>query len=488
MRTRLQGGHVVAYDGAGHELLEGGCVVYDDDQIVFVGFPDDPRCPPTETTIDLPGRLISPGLINLHCIANIDLQPLRIDVGGVGFPRSQAWLADDRHILDDDGFRASARLAVGSLLRCGSTTFCTVTTMASKRFDDPEIEPWLLAEASDELGARAYVAHNFQDHSRYHDAAGSAHVVHDPGRGEAGLRRAVELIDRVRQDRSDRVRGFLFPYTTHSCSDELLRAARDAARDLGVPIRSHFAQYPLEARELLERDGIGPVERMARLDLLGPDVTLTHAIFLRGHPEVGHADGVDEVELLASTGTNVAHCPVVFSRGGTALRSFDRYRRTGVNIGLGTDTVPPDMIGEMRMASTVAKLVEGDATAGSAAAVFDAATLGGAQALGRDDLGRLAPGAKADISVFQLDALHIGVVDCPVKALVHYASSADAEHVIVDGRTVVQDGQLVRASGRRLLAEAAEHWPGYVEGLVARDPRGRSREDLYPTAYPVRHG
>lgn len=487
MRTRLQGGHVVAFDGSGHELLEGGCVVYEDDRIVFVGFPDDPACPPADRIIDLPGRLISPGLINLHCIANIDLQPLRIDVGGVGFPRSEAWLKDGGHVLDDDGFRASARLAVGSLLRCGSTTFCTVTTMASKRFDDPVVEPQLLAEASDELGARGYVAHNFQDHSRYHDASGNAHVVHDPERGRAGLRRAVELIERVRADRSDRVQGFLFPYTTHSCSDDLLRSARDAARELGVTLRSHFAQYPLEARELLQHRGIGPVERMARLDLLGPDVTLTHAIFLRGHPDVGHDDGVNEVELLASTETNVAHCPVVFSRRGIALRSFDRYRSEGVNIGLGTDTVPPDIIGEMRMASTVAKLVEGDPLAGTAAAVFDAATLGGAKALGRDDLGRLSPGAKADISVFRLDALHVGIVDCPVKALVHYGSSADAEHVIVDGATVVQDGQLVRTSGQRLLDEAAQHWPAYVDGVVARDPRGRTREELYPTAYPVRH-
>lgn len=488
MKTRLQGGYVVAFDGDRHEVLDGGCVVYEDDRIVFVGFPDDPACPPSDVVQDLPGRLVSPGLINLHCIANIDLQPLQIDVGKKGFPKGKEWIEGDEQVFSEDGFAASARFSVGALLRSGSTTFCTVTTMASKRFQDPDAEPRLLAEAADDLGARGYVSHDFQDHVRYQDAEGATHVVHDADQGRAGLENAVRLVRRLRDERSDRVRGFLFPYTTHSCSDDLLVKARDAGRDVGALIRSHFAQHPDEARELLHQRGIGPVERLRSLDLLGPDVTVTHAIFLRGHPAIGHGDGVDEVGMLADSGTHIAHCPVVFSRRGTALRSFARYRSRGVNIGIGTDTVPPDMIGEMRMASSVSKIVDEDPAAASAADVFDAATLGGARALGRDDIGRLAPGAKADISVFRLDALHVGVVDCPVKALVHFAGASDTEHVIIDGRFVVQEGTLVHASEARLLADAQEHWASYRDRLVARDPQGRSRDHLYPTAYPVRHG
>ena len=486
MKRRLLGGWVVAWTGHAHEVLEGGCVVLDGDRVAFVGFPDDPACPAADEDVALPGRVISPGLINLHCIANVDLQPLRIDVAGVGFPKSRAWFDATDQVFSDAQFETSARFAVATLLRNGATTFANVTTMASKRYDDPEVEPIALARAAADLGARGYVAHNFQDHSRFDDVQGVTHVVPDAAKGRAGLERAVALIERIRGEFDDRVQGFLFPYTTETCSDDLLRASRDAAADLGTTLRSHFAQHAAEARDWLEREGISPVERMDRLGILGPRTTLTHAIFLRGHPEVGHGTMDGDLKLLADSGTSVAHCPVVFSRRGEVLRSWERYRRAGINLALGTDTAPADLLGEMRMAATLAKVVDEDPLAGSAASVFDAATVGGARALGRDDLGRLAPGTKADVSVFDLRSLQLGVVDCPIKALVHYASGADAEHVFVDGAWVVKDRDVVAIDDGAILDEAQATWADYKVGLAARDPRGRSAAEMYPTAYPVR--
>jgi 5-methylthioadenosine/S-adenosylhomocysteine deaminase len=484
--TRLQGGWVVAWNGRGHELLDGGCVVLEGDRVAFVGFPADPGCPPADRVLDLPGRLISPGLVNLHGIANLDLQNLRIDVAGVGFPRSRAWFDAGEAVLDDAQLRLSARFSVATLLRNGATTFANVTTMASKRYDDPVAEPRALADAARALGMRGYVAHNFQDHARFDDAEGVSHPVPDAQRGREGLRRALALAERLLAEGGDLVRPFLFPYTTETCSDALLVAARDAAAALELPVRTHFAQYPGEARTLLERDGISPVERLDRLGLLSPRTTVTHAIYLRGHPEVGHGDMDGDLALLAQSGTSVAHCPVVFARRGVVLRSFDRYRRAGVNLGLGTDTMPADLVGEMRMAATLAKVVDADARAGGAADVFHAATVGGADALSRPDLGRLAVGAAADVAVFDLRSLQLGVVDCPIKALVHYASGADCEHVFVAGAQVVRDRDVVGVDDLGLLAEAQAVWPRYVERLVARDPLGRPLEALYPWALPVR--
>ncbi len=486
MKRRLIGGWVVGWTGSDHELLEGGCVVLDGDRVVFVGFPDDPACPAADEDLQLPGRLISPGLINLHCIANIDLQPLRIDVDAVAYPKSRAWFDGTEEVFSDAQFETSARFAVATLLRNGSTTFSNVTTMASKRYEDPEVEPIALARAAADLGARGYVAHNFQDHSRYDDKDGTNHLVFDAAKGKPGLDRAVALVERLAREFDDRVQGFLFPYTTETCSDDLLRAARDAAADLGVTLRSHFAQHAVEARGWLEREGISPVERMDRLGILGPKTTLTHAIFLRGHPDVGHGTMDGDLKLLADSGTNVAHCPIVFSRRGEVLRSWERYRRAGINLALGTDTAPADILGEMRMAATLAKVVDEDPLAGSAASVFHAATVGGATALGRDDLGRLAPGTKADVSVFDLRSLQLGVIDCPIKALVHYGSGADAEHVFVDGAWVVKDRDVVAIDDGAILDEAQAAWGDYKVGLAARDPRGRDATEMYPTAYPVR--
>lgn len=485
MKTLLQGGYVVAYEDGGHKLIENGCVVIQDSHIIYVGFPDNPVCPKADVTIDLRGCLISPGLINLHCIANIDLQPLRIDVTGVGFPRSREWFESNKEVLTDEGFRISAYFSVASLLRNGCTTFCGVTTMASKRYTDPQVEPLALAEAADTLGARAYIAHNFQDHSRYDDEAGVTHVVPDMPKGREGLSHAIKLIEFLRSNYGERVQGFLFPYTTETCSDGLLKEAYHAAEELGVTLRSHFAQYPSEARRLLEQEGISPVERMERLGLLGPRTTLTHAIYLRGHPDVGYGSMATDLALLAESQTNICHCPVVFSRRGIVLRSFDRYKDAGINLALGTDTVPPDLVGEMRMAATLSKVVERDPTAGKAADVFYAATIGGSQALGRNDIGRLEQGAKADITVFNLRALHVGVVDCPIKALVHYLNGNDVEHVYVDGRQVVRNGEVLGIDNVALLAQAQALWWDYKEGLVARDPHGRSSVELYPPALPI---
>lgn len=485
MKIKLQGGYVVAFRQGNHEVLDGGCVIYENDTIIFVGFPSDPDCPQADETVTAAGKLISPGLINLHCIANIDLQPLRLDGAEAGgFPKSKEWFEGARNVLDDEGFKTSAEFSVAALLRHGTTTFCNVTTMASKRFDDPEVELEALTEASDKLGARAYLAHNFQDHSRYHPVDDRSELAFNPEAGRKGLERGIELIERLRALNHPHIQGFLFPYTTETCSDELLKEASRVAKDLGVPMRSHFAQYLGEAQTLLRDRGMSPLERLLELDILGSYLTLTHAIYLRGHPAIG---GTMDAELnhLAQSGTHVAHSPVVYARRGYMLHSFQRYLDAGINLGIGTDTVPPDMLAEMRMASTLSKLADNDPTSGSAAAVFNAATLGGAKALGRDDLGRLEPGAKADISVFNLRALHIGIVDDPVKALIHYANGSDTDRVIVHGHTVVKEGNVLGIGEDALLSKAQATWQTYKERLADRDPLKREPQELYPSTFPI---
>ncbi len=476
-------------------LLQNGCVVYEGDTILFVGFADDPQCPQADQIIRTDGKLVSPGLINLHCIANIDLQPLRIDVAKTGFPRDKGWLEHATPIWSDEEFHVSARLSVASLLRSGNTTFCNVTTSATKSYEDPIIEPFALAEASEILGARAYLAHNFQDHSRYNsieDGQEQTHYVFDKQAGERGLTHALELVTALRErgkDNNQLVQGFLFPYTTQSCSDELLQAASQAARSEGLLVRSHFAQNSRELADNLNERQQSPAERLASLGVLGSELTLTHAIYMRGHASVPDSGDVQEdLELLANSGTHVAHCPVVFSRRGQVLKSFQTYIDAGINLALGTDTSPPDLLGEMRMATTLSKVVDGDAMSATAASVYNAATLGGAKALGRNDLGKLEAGAKADISVFDLHALHLGVIDDPIKALVHYASSGDTDRVIVDGRTVVEDKQVVGIAEDEILAQAQAAWQVYRQGLAARDPLGRDADTMYPFSFPVQKG
>ena len=145
---------------------------------------------------------------------------------------------------------------------------------------------------------------------------------------------------------------------------------------------------------------------------------------------------------MVDGGASLVHCPVVFARDGEALNSFGRYRAKGVNFALGTDTWPADLLDNMRQGLNIARLMEGGNSLTSTLDMYNAATLGGAKALGRDDLGRLAPGCKADISVFNLRGMHLGPLFDPLKNLVLAGRGDDCIASYIDGRCVMQDGQV----------------------------------------------
>jgi cytosine/adenosine deaminase-related metal-dependent hydrolase len=279
--------------------------------------------------------------------------------------------------------------------------------------------------------------------------------------------------------------GYIFPSASLISTPALLRASREAADSLGVHVRTHFAEYAPEVAFLRERYGTSPVGYLERVGFLGPSTILTHALYVdRGQGL--HDPGGHDLRLLADRGTSVCHCPLVFARGGVILDSFSRYVAAGVNVGLGTDTYPQDMLLEMRYASCLAKIAEGRATAGGAGDVFDAATLAGAHALGRTDIGRLAPGAKADLVVVGLERLSMGPVLDPIEALVYHASAADIETVIVDGRILIRDGRAVEVDEDALLHAAAEPFDEYRRAFSGWDPAGRAPDHLFPPAFSLR--
>src|SRR5882724_10389377 len=155
---------------------------------------------------------------------------------------------------------------------------------------------------------------------------------------------------------------------------EMLRNGCTTVVDIGVAAEIHAGQNLLEFHEILRRHTMTPVEYLADTGLLGPDAIVGHCIISTAHHLAALPAGRD-LEILARTGASVAHCPLVFARRGNALESFAKYRRAGINVGLGTDTYPRDLISEMRWASNLCKIVERDFTVATAADVFSAVTL-----------------------------------------------------------------------------------------------------------------
>jgi 5-methylthioadenosine/S-adenosylhomocysteine deaminase len=132
--------------------------------------------------------------------------------------------------------------------------------------------------------------------------------------------------------------------------------------------------------------------------VLSPRTIIGHGILLDDHPWTHWAETVD-LGALARTGSTVAHCPTVFARRGIALRDFGRCVRRGVNMGIGTDVYPHNMLDEMRLVAYIGRVVSESSRSVTVGDVFTAATIGGARALGRDDVGRLAIGCKADVVI-----------------------------------------------------------------------------------------
>ena len=277
----------------------------------------------------------------------------------------------------------------------------------------------------------------------------------------------------------------LYPRQPDTCTAEILKKTKEAARDLGVGIQIHAAINLIEFHEMIMKYGKTPIKFLADLGFLGPEVILGHCVFINGHSWTVLPRG-DDLKLIADSGTSISHCPFKYAKFGIAMESFDRYLSNGVNVSLGTDSYPMDMVNEMRTASLANRFAEKDYLAGSYRDVFNAATLGGAKALGRDDLGRLCAGSKADIVIVDLSKTEYGAIFDPIKALIEYGSGRDIDTVIIDGKTIVDRGRFLGVDEEDLLskvqAEAEMIWGKISEW----DVRGRRAEEISPWAFPLK--
>jgi cytosine/adenosine deaminase-related metal-dependent hydrolase len=182
-----------------------------------------------------------------------------------------------------------------------------------------------------------------------------------------------------------------------------------------------------------------------------------------------------DLRLIADAGSSVAHAPLAFARrDAEALHTLPRYLDYGINVGLGCDIWPADIISEMRLGWLMGKHAHGQVDRPTCMEVFTAATVGSADALQRDDLGRLAPGARADIVGVDLSGYHFGPVLDPVRALVSFGTGQDVARVYVNGRKIVDGGEVLNADKEALRAAAPQIMRKLHKAATERDPVGRT--------------
>ena len=479
MRTKLQGGVVVGFNGQSHVLIRNGMVVWEDDHIVFVGKHFDQ---PVDRTIQATDRLIIPGLIDLHWHAGVRANwRLTSDHGhpqffGAGFPNTDAGRRGAVYAMSEAEAEVSAMLNVLELLSGGCTTLVEVGASA--------LLVRHLAQQVERFGVRAYLGPGYRSANYYRDTAGIVQYDWDETAGHKGLEAASNFIREYDGKAAGRVRGMLFPLQVDTCSRELLRATQKAAADLQVPLQIHTGQNLMEFHQVLRLYGCTPVELLAETGLLGPGTTLGHCIMVSGHPQAHYPDGHD-LDLITAAQANVAHCPVSLGRRGMHLHHLSGYLARGINVGLGTDIHPFDLIREMRAAGLICKVAAESPNTGTARDVFTAATIGGATALGRADLGRLCPGARADIVIVNQRALHYGAICDPIRSLVDCGVASDVETVIVDGRVVMEKRHIPHAPPLPALLSQAQHYAeAYWQAYAQLDWHGRTAEEAFPNAFP----
>lgn len=464
---------VVAWDAqaAGHVYLYGADVAFEDGKILFVGERYDGAA---DEAVDGQGRMVMPGLVNIH--SHPSSEPLNKgfldELGSPALYNSS--LYEFMPILrpDADAVPDCVRVAYSELLLSG------VTTVADLSVPHPE---WL--DLAAQSGMRVCLAPMFRS-ARWHTRNG--YVVEyewDEKAGAEAMAQAFEVIAKAEAHPSGRLFGMVCPAQIDTCSEGLIKESYAEAGRRGLRWQIHAAQSTVEFHEITRRHGVSPIQWLEKLDVLGSTSIVGHAIFLDDYPRNAWHSRRD-LDLLAETGTTVAHCPTVFMRRGIALRDFGRYRRAGVNIGLGTDTYPHNMLEEMRNAAYVARLMAESPRTLSTTDLFEAATVAGARALGRSDIGRLAVDCKADLVLVDLAHPMMQPRRDPVRSLIYAAAERAVDRVYVDGRLVVSGGEVLTldypASARR-LHEAQKR----TEAAAPRnDWAGRPVTDYSPLTFP----
>jgi 5-methylthioadenosine/S-adenosylhomocysteine deaminase len=480
MKTLIRGGYVVGFDGKEHEIIKDGVVVFQDNRIEFVGKEYGQT---VDKNIAAQGCLVAPGFIDTHFHSGINASDYILNDStktdffasnylAHGGPTREG--AHAAHLKDID---VGQRFSLIHVLKSGVTTTFEI--------GGPGAEPGRYVDMVDQVGIRCATGPSYKNVSFFHDREGRLEYDWDDARGSEGLKKAVDFAKKFNGACSGRMTAMLFPGHVDSCTPTLLRDTRKAAREIGVRVQIHATINLFEFHTVMQRERCTPIELLRRIGFLDSEVSLSHCIFISGHSWLAYPYG-DDLKIIADSGASVAYSPLKYLKLGIMMESFDRYRQAGINMGIGTDTFPKDIISDLRYAALASRVADRSFISGHPRDVFNAATLGGAKMLGRDDLGRLQPGAKADIAIINLRDIAFGAIRDPIRSLMETAVSRDVRTVIVDGETLVDEGKYLRLDEEELLDRVQAKGEQVWDSLPKWHWTGKSIDEVVPPSFRMR--
>ena len=418
---------LVTMDAGRRRIPDGGLFVRDN-AVEQVG-PTSDLPAEADQVIDARGMAVLPGLVNCH---HHLYQTLTRAVPAAQDATLFRWLKTLYPIwsrLTPEAIRVSATVGLAELVLSGCTTASDHLYIYPNgcRIDD-EIE------AAREIGIRFHASRGSMSLGESSGGLPPDRVVEDEAFILHETQRAIETYHDAA--RLSMLRIAVAPCSPFSVTPDLMREAAALARSYGVRLHTHLAETRDEEEFCLARFGHRPVDYAEALGWTGDDVWHAHCVHM----------SAPDIALFARTGTGVAHCPSSNMRLASGIAPVRACLDAGVRVGLGVDGSASNdsshMLSEARMALLLQR-VSGDPAGLSAEEALWLATAGGAQVLGRDDIGALAPGMAADFVAFRLNRLEFaGALHDPLAALV-FCTPQHVDVSVIDGRVVVRDGQLL---------------------------------------------
>ena len=450
MKQLIHGGRLLTagrLDGAHADLL------IDGDTIAAV-LPPGESVTADAKRVDATDRLLIPGLINAHTHATVTLCKGIADRWSLELLlNAYPWTAGGR---TTETKYLSAKISALEMVRKG----CTACYDLAAEIPTPSVEGvTAVAQAYFEVGMRAVIAPMMADTTFYRAIPGLIEAM------PPGLRKKAEAVRAAPYDVSlatcrslienwpferDRLRPALGPTIPHHCTDEFIVGCRDLAKAHGIGVHMHVAELKVQALVGPRKFDTTLVGHLHKLGLIGPNFTAAHAIWIDDN----------DMAWLADSGASVAHNPGSNMKLGSGLAAARKMLDRGITLGIGTDGCQSsdnqNVFEAMRMAAFASRVQGPDPRQWlTAAEVFEAATKGGACALGMESLiGQLAPGFKADVVFLDLTSINYVPLNEPLLHVVFVEDGTGVDRVMVGGRMLVEGGKVLGVNMAKLAAEA----------------------------------
>jgi 5-methylthioadenosine/S-adenosylhomocysteine deaminase len=399
--------------GGGAEI-PGGTVTITGSTITSVGPAGEVDVSGARKVIDARNCAVMPGFANshTHIASNMLLRGLLEDVHLFEWLQTMWQLKKN---FDAETLYWANLCGLVEMVKSGITSF-------NEHFDAYRVTPQI--EALKVVPLRATLGYGFADRGLYSDVTDYSWRT---------LNNFGDLVKAHHDTRDGLLQIALSPHAPYSCGEEMYRLTREVADTYKVSIHTHVAEGMQEMRYMQENYGTTPVQWLASIGFLGPDVTAAHC------SQLNHTD----VQLFAEHGVKIAHCPVCNAKLGSGTMPMRMVREAGITVGLATDGPASqntqDLFEEMKFCGLIHKDKTGDVEFMKTRELLELATCEGAKAMHRPDTGRLTTGMKADVIVVDLDREHALPVYDVAAALVYSTRADDVKHTIVNGRVLMED-------------------------------------------------